>query len=84
MKYSSRLFLGAILINVCIVFFSVVGMVIAALLIKMFSAMLSLVFYDHFDVSLNEIFFVMKLGCLGGCMMGGGWVFLRLLKVKGF
>jgi len=62
MKYSSRLFLGDVLINVCIVFFSVVGMVIAALLIKMFSAMLSLMFNDHFGVSLNEIFFVMNLG----------------------
>lgn len=84
MKYSSRVIIGKYIICISMVLFSLIGMVLVAVITKL--ALMSLSWYQNgaFDISWEEIIYAAKLGGAGGCILGFSWVIFYLLKVKGF
>lgn len=84
MKYSYRKKIGKYIICVSMFLLSVIGMVLAALIIKLTFAMLLWFTNGSFDFACNDIFYAIKLGGTGGSILGIGWVLFYLFRVKGF
>lgn len=86
MKYYYRALIGHMVISVCIFLFSVIGIIMVALITKLTFSVLEWLLNGSFDLSWSEILHSMKLGGVGvgGGILGIGIVLLRFFKVKGF
>lgn len=84
MKYSTRVLIGHIIISMCIFLFSIIGIIVAAVVTKLIFVILAWLYNGSLDLSWGEIFRVIQLGSVGGGILGIGITLFRLLKVKGF
>lgn len=84
MKYSTRVLIGHVIISACILLFSVIGIAIAALMTKLTFVLLAWLLKDTFDLSWIEVLSSIKIGVIGGGILGAGIILLRFFKVKGF
>lgn len=84
MKYSSRVLIGHIVISTCIFLFSVVGFTIASCAIKFTFSVMAWLSGGDFNLPWDEVLRSIKIGGVGGGMLGIGIILFRLLKVKGF
>lgn len=84
MKYSTRVLIGHIIISVCVFLFSFIGFTIAALAIKLTFSALAWLLSGNFDLSWFEVLRSIKIGSIGGGILGIGIILFRFFKVKGF
>ncbi|MCX5575268.1 hypothetical protein OSH03_15005 [Enterobacter sp. E-TC7] len=84
MKYSSRVLIGHIVISACIFLFSIIGFAIASFAMKFTFSLLVWLSDGKFDLPLYEILRSIKIGSVGGGVLGIGIVLFRLFKLKGF
>jgi hypothetical protein len=83
-KYSSRVLIGHIVISTCIFLFSVVGFTIASCAIKLTFSVMAWLSGGDFNLPWDEVLRSIKIGGVGGGMLGIGIILFRLFKVKGF
>lgn len=84
MKYSSRVLIGHIVISTCIFLFSVIGFTIASCATKFTFSVMTWLSGDDFNLPWDEVLRSIKIGGVGGGMLGIGIILFRLFKVKGF
>lgn len=60
------------------------SVIIAGLLVKIFSVIILWLLTDEFELTWNEFFRGVKIGGFGGAILGLAIVLLRAFKVKGF
>jgi len=84
MKYSTRVLIGRMVISVCILLFSVIGITVAALMTKLTLVTLTCLLNGAFELSWREVLRSIKIGVIGGGILGVGINILRFIKVKGF
>lgn len=84
MKYFHRVLIGHAIISACIFLFSIIGVIIVALMTKTTFVIFAWLLNGSFDLSWREILHSMKIGGIGGGILGIGIVLLRLFKIKGF
>jgi hypothetical protein len=84
MKYTTRVVIGHMMISSCILLFSVIGISIAALMTKLTFSVLEWLANDTFFLSWAEVLRSLKVGALGGGILGIGINLFRFFMVKGF
>lgn len=84
MKYTTRVLIGHVMISSCVLLFSVIGISIAALMTKLTFSVLEWLANDTFFLSWTEVLRSLKVGALGGGILGIGINLFRFFKVKGF
>lgn len=73
-----------LIISFCIFFTCLLSVIIAGLLVKLFFVTILWVLTDEFELTWNEVLRGVKIGGIGGTILGAGIVLFRLFKVKGF
>ncbi|MCG1032752.1 hypothetical protein J5S76_12290 [Bacillus amyloliquefaciens] len=84
MKLSSRVVIGKYIVCISMLIFSFIGMILAAVIIELALITISWFQYGTFDIMWSNIFHAVKLGGVGGGILGFGWILFYLFKVKGF
>lgn len=84
MRYSSRVATGKCIICISMLLFSVVGMILTALVTKLAFVALGWFTMGFFDITWDGIIHAAKLGFVGGSILGGGWIVFYIFRVKGF
>ncbi|WP_324723405.1 hypothetical protein [Lelliottia sp. JS-SCA-14] len=84
MNYSSRIIAGRFIICISMFFLCIIGMILAALITKLAFATLLWLVGDYFNITWSELIYAIKLGGVGGGILGGGWVIFFLFRGKGF
>ncbi|MCF6688774.1 hypothetical protein [Raoultella terrigena] len=84
MRYSSRVAAGKCIICISMFLFSVVGMILTALITKLVFAALGWFTIGSFDIAWGDIIYAAKLGFAGGSILGLGWIIFYIFKAKGF
>jgi len=73
-----------LILSFCIFFICLISVIIAGLLVKLFFVTILWVLTDEFGLTWNEVLRGVKIGGVGGAILGAGIVLFRLFKVKGF
>ncbi|URQ61539.1 hypothetical protein LQ939_04195 [Pantoea alhagi] len=73
-----------VIVNFCIFFTCMLSVIVAGLLVKLFFVTILWVLTDEFGLTWNDVLQGVKIGGVGGSILGSGIVLLRLFKVKGF
>ncbi|EEC0711573.1 hypothetical protein JZQ46_004427 [Salmonella enterica subsp. enterica serovar Panama] len=84
MNYSSRVLIGHIVISTCIFLFSVIGFTIASCAIKLTFSVMAWLSDGNFNLPWDEVLRSIKIGGIGGGVLGIGIIMFRFFKVKGF
>lgn len=84
MSYQTGIFRKELIICFCIFIACFLSVVIAGLLIKLFFSIILWALDSEFGLSWYEVLRGIKIGGVGGSILGGGMILFRLLKVKGF
>lgn len=72
------------IVSFCIFFACILSVIIAGLLVKLFFATILWVLTAEFQLTWNEVLRGVKIGGVGGAILGVGIVLFRIFKVKGF
>lgn len=70
--------------NFCIFFVCLFSVIITGLLIKLFFVTVLWALGGEFELSWNDVLQGIKIGSVGGGILGIGIILSRLFKVKGF
>jgi hypothetical protein len=74
----------SILFSVMIICLVVIAVIAASLIAKIFLSGMLWISIGEFDMTLQDVWRITKMGIGGGGIMGVGIVLLRLFRVKGF
>ncbi|MDW8847095.1 hypothetical protein SD961_14570 [Erwinia sp. MMLR14_017] len=73
-----------IILSFCIFVTCLLSVIITGLLVKLFFFTILWFLTDEFGLTWNEVLRGVKIGGVGGAILGAGIVLFRLFKVKGF
>lgn len=84
MSICSDNFKKELALSLYIFFGCLLSVIIAGLLVKLFFSIILWLLTNEFELTWNEVFRGVKIGGIGGAILGFGIVLLRAFKVKGF
>lgn len=73
-----------ILLSLCIISSSVLAVIIASLVTKIFFVGILWIIDGEFDMTWNDVLRILKMSLYGGGILGIGLVLARYLKIRGF
>ncbi|MCX8963976.1 hypothetical protein EHW66_02810 [Erwinia psidii] len=84
MNHLSNILKRELILSSCLFFACLLSVIIAGLLVKLFFVIVLWVLTDEFGLTWHEVLRGVKIGSVGGAILGAGIVLFRLFKVKGF